>query len=318
MYTPFKQNLIQTQFGLILSKVRFRNFIDKNIIKSLLDCSEKTVERRLKTLKLIHMKNELIDCLIDYEAGIDTSSLACRLNCSEVNINSLARRHQVTRPLGFKNTLKSDFNFFDSIDTEEKAYILGFFAADGCITDHEMKIALSSVDIDILYKIKEAMHSEVLIRNYETTCSLNNKQSNVSVFSIASQYMVKSLRALGYDKDKTTTCKFPSISNKMYIHFIRGYFDGDGSMTKYVTNGYTKYSLNICGTESFLLTLKSFIEENYNFNFNSKLTKRFNTDNCCYSLNMSGKHNCMQFLSLLYDDSSIYLDRKYNKYMSFY
>ena len=51
--------------------------------------------------------------------------------------------------------------------------------------------------------------------------------------------------------------------------------------------------------------------------FNSKISKRFDTKNCCYELKMSGKQNVIHLLSILYDNSSIYLDRKYNKYLDF-
>lgn len=127
MYTSHKQISIEQELNSILSLVRFKNFIDKADIQNLLKCSEKTSERRLNKLNLTHMKNTLIDCLIDYENGIETKILAERLNCSEVNINALAKRHNISRPIGFRNVLKSDFEFFDNINTEEKAYILRIF-----------------------------------------------------------------------------------------------------------------------------------------------------------------------------------------------
>lgn len=317
MYTPQKYLKIQTDITLLKNSVRFKNFIDKNEAKNILKKSDRTVERRIKEAGLIHMKNELIDCLIQYTKGVSTKQLANLLQCSEVNINALARRHNIERPVGFNNILKSDFEFFDSIDTEEKAYILGFFAADGCITDYEMKIHLSSKDKEILWKIKKALKSEVEIRDRTNICSLTNKSVEVSMFNISSQYLVNSLKNLGFTSNKTIDCKFPPIPKEVYLYFIRGYFDGDGSFTKYLTNSSTKYCLNLCGTESFLLFIKDYLESLNLFKFNKKLTKRFNTENCCLSLNMSGKKNCIQFLNLLYKDSNIHLDRKYNKYLSF-
>ena len=53
------------------------------------------------------------------------------------------------------------------------------------------------------------------------------------------------------------------------------------------------------------------------YNFNSKISKRFDTKNCCYELKMSGKQNVIHLLSILYDNSFIYLDIKYNKYLDF-
>lgn len=193
----------------------------------------------------------------------------------------------------------------------------GFFAADGCITDYEMRFGISSKDINILNKIKTVMDSESEIKSYKNYGSFINS-SDVSVFSISNQYLVKTLRDLGFDNNKTVSCTFPNISEDFYLPFIRGYFDGDGSLTKYVANdGYERYSCSICGTESFLLFVKNYLEQKYNCKFNSKLTKRFDTENCCYALTMSGKKNSIHFLNLLYKDSNIFLDRKYNKYLSF-
>lgn len=180
-----------------------------------------------------------------------------------------------------------------------------------------MKIALASIDQDILLKIKSAMNSDVPIKHRINKCSFTNKDSSISIFSISSQYLVQSIRNLGFDSNKTISCTFPNIPKELYIHFIRGFFDGDGSMSKYITENSIKFSISMCGTESFLLFIKNYLESNYDFKFNTKLYKRFDTENCCYSLKMSGKNNCIRFLSLLYDQSSIFLDRKYNKYLSF-
>lgn len=312
MYIPHKQNSIKLELDLIKSKVKFKNFIDKKEIQIILSCSSKTAERRIEKLSLLHMESKLIDLLIEYESGINTKMLASKYNCSEVNINALARRHNIKRPPGFINNIKSDFTFFDNIDSEEKSYILGFFAADGCISKYEFKFAISSKDIDILEKIKKSMKSDVSIRTRPNITKYS--KSDVSIFSISSVYLVNTLQNLGFTSNKTLECSFPDIPENLYLHFLRGYFDGDGSFSEYTIKGYKKYSLSICGTEDFLLSIKNILESKYNCKFNTKLSKRFDTENCCYSLNMSGKKNVLHLLNLLYTDSTIFLDRKYNKF----
>ena len=222
------------------------------------------------------------------------------------------------------NRIKSDFTFFDNIDCEEKAYILGFIAADGCInfTNYMLKIAISEIDVDILRKIKYQIRSDNKILYEEGRKGIINGKEfiskPVSILQINNKYLINSLKNLGFDNKKTISCKFPDIPEHLYLHFIRGYFDGDGSMSKYTSNdGYTRYSSSICGTESFLLFLKDYLEKEFNIKFNSKLEKRFDTENCCYTLRISGKKNTIHFLNTLYKNSNIYLDRKYNKYLSF-
>lgn len=206
----------------------------------------------------------------------------------------------------------------------KKLIFYGFIAADGCInfTQYLLKLKISEIDVDVLRKIKTEMKSDnkILYEPGKNTV-IRGKEcftKPTAIFQINNKYLINSLKNLGFDNNKTISCSFPNISEDFYLPFIRGYFDGDGSLTKYTANdGYERYSCTMCGTESFLLFIKSYLEQKYNCKFNSKLTKRFDTENCCYSLTMSGKKNCIHFLNLLYKDSNIYLDRKYNKYLSF-
>jgi hypothetical protein len=317
MYLPIKQDVIIKELTLLKS-LSFKNLIDKNDVMRILNCSEKTAERRLFKAGLFHVKNDVINLLKDYDKGLTTSELAIKYNCSLVNVNALAKRHNFKRPVDWLNTIKADYNFFDIINTEEKAYILGFIAADGYVGDYELKIALNSKDIEILEKIKICLKSDVKIKTFTQLCTFTGKITNVCSLSFSNLHMISKLRSLGFTRNKTTDFKFPNIPKEFFIHFIRGYFDGDGSMSKSLCkDGYTRYCASIAGTKSFLNEVKSLIEADCSIKFNTKLYKRFNTENCCYALTLSGKQNVNTFLDLLYKDSSIFLDRKYNKYLSF-
>ena len=65
-------------------------------------------------------------------------------------------------------------DFFNKIDTEEKAYWLGFLYADGCIvtrskckkvTPMSLELVLSSIDINHLYKFLNSLESNIEIKN---------------------------------------------------------------------------------------------------------------------------------------------------------
>lgn len=126
MYIPHKQEAINKELEIIKS-IAYKTFVDKYEVMKLLNCSEKTVERRLKRLGFTHTLNKIIHMLKDFESGITTKELAIKYNCSEVNINAIAKRHNILRSVGFSNKIKSNFQFFDNIDTEEKAYVLRIF-----------------------------------------------------------------------------------------------------------------------------------------------------------------------------------------------
>lgn len=134
----------------------------------------------------------------------------------------------------FERIYKINDSFFDEIDCEEKAYILGFMYADGCneINPEKCKYSISMSqlhqDIDILEKINQAMNS-----NYPIQIRLqkeNRKQK--CVLSISSKKLSNALCKLGCSKAKTFLIRFPKenqyFNENLMHHFIRGYFDGDG------------------------------------------------------------------------------------------
>ena len=88
---------------------------------------------------------------------------------------------------------------------------------------------------------------------------------------------------------------------------------GDGSFTRDKNN---KYTFSLEGTELFLNFIKEYLSLTYNVKFNTKLYKRYDTENCCYTLKASGKNNVIKILDLLYKNSNLYLERKYNKYLN--
>lgn len=134
----------------------------------------------------------------------------------------------------FERKYTVDHNFFNTIDTEEKAYILGFLYADGCNTYDKSKckyiisIAQLEQDIDILNKILFSLHSNYKL--YKIVQSENNKIKYK--VEIASKRMSLDLIKVGCSPRKTFTITFPDenlyFKKNLYPHFIRGYFDGDG------------------------------------------------------------------------------------------
>ena len=291
----------------------FFGMIDKKIVQSKFDISEKTSERILRRNNLRHVSLENIEKLKMYIDGISTSEIAKKFNVSEVSINALARRHNIKRPVGFLNDIVFDYFYFDNIDTEEKAYTLGFIYADGHVGDKEVKIAIKSSDINILNKIKSSMNGDFNISI--STNSNNFGVCEVARLSFSNSHTIQKLREIGIKSNKTTDCDFPNLDNSLIKHFIRGYMDGDGSFSRYRScDGYIRYSFSFVGTKSFLEVLQAKIMEN-GFNVFIESSKRFNTTNCCYSIRGSGKKNTISFLDWIYSDSNIYLDRKYDKYL---
>ena len=151
-----------------------------------------------------------------------------------------------------------DDNYF-STENSNMAYLLGFLASDGTVDkkNNRIKIGLSSIDKEFLVKIKEELKYEGDILNYITSNGFS-----VSELTFTSQQIKKDLARYNIVPNKTFTFKFPKNLNKKYwIDFIRGYFDGDGSVS---TAGNNAIRWQICSaTKNVLETIVDFFYEEY-------------------------------------------------------
>src|SRR5690625_4863412 len=128
------------------------------------------------------------------------------------------------------------------------AYILGFFFADGMVARDTQVISFSQKEKYILKNIRSEIKSNHPI--------IKNKKTGVYILNLNSKIMRKDLMDIhGVMPNKARTIKFPTIPDEYLSHFIRGYFDGDGFVN------YEKYFVSIVGgSEEFMLTLRDNIE----------------------------------------------------------
>src|SRR5690606_21393784 len=143
--------------------------------------------------------------------------------------------------LKIKMNKKYNFNesFFETIDTEEKAYWLGFIAADGNINDRgenkskSLHIGLSFKDKNHLLKFMiNINYSHLLIEIKERI--INLKKRRYVRLNLNSKKMYNDLLDKGITPRKSLTLKPPkNVPKDLVRHWIRGYFDGDGSVHIY-------------------------------------------------------------------------------------
>lgn len=204
--------------------------------------------------------------------------------------------------------------FFDTIDSEEKAYWLGFIYADGCITRRRitdtLEIKLSETDREHLEKFKTALQSEHHIGTYISTNGYNIGKTYCSL-AITNQHLVDGLISCGVIYQKTHILQFPSenqVPKHLMSHFIRGYFDGDGSVYCHQDSGAGGVSFT--GTENMLRgilnELKSVVPTA------TKIYKYKNKD--IYDLKVGGFNCFKRCYEFLYNNATIYLERKKNKF----
>ena len=130
-------------------------------------------------------------------------------------------------------------------------------------------------------------------------------------WGITNKHLWNTLNNLGCTPRKSLTLQFPNISEKLEIPFIRGYFDGDGCLSYYQKTKILPKA-SFLGTRQFLVKIQAILN---NFNIKSSLVKDSRMENTLV-LNISST-NSLDFLDLVYSNSSIYLDRKYKRYKIF-
>lgn len=199
---------------------------------------------------------------------------------------------------------KSNELFFEIIDSIEKAWILGFLYADGCVSGNRLSVQLAEKDLEIIQKIKNILGFQGKL--YKST---SNGKPQVSLM-LTSTKMTNDLRSIGCSERKTHTLKFPSLDEYLIPHFVRGYFDGDGCIT------YNKHrngpKINIKSTEKFLSFLKGVLSS---LGISSSLYKQNHAE--VYNLDISGYNSVVRFGNMIYKDSESAnrMDRKFNRFI---
>lgn len=124
------------------------------------------------------------------------------------------------------NKYKIPQDMFDNIDSEFKAYLLGWIISDGHIKKNGFTIKIHNRDIDILLKLRDGISKDLFIKE---------NKNNMITLDVNSQVLQKRLLELlklkSYGEKSKTVC-FPDIREDLRIHCIRGIFDGDGSVRK--------------------------------------------------------------------------------------
>lgn len=207
-------------------------------------------------------------------------------------------------------------HIFDTIDTEEKAYWLGFLEADGY--NHEshkcVAIRLSYDDYHHLEKFKEFVQYTGPIYTFERLTPTSKTLKKYCELNLCSVIFSETLAKLGCIQGKTYTLEFPSISEHLIPAFIRGYFDGDGCISIGKIHRRNKeestYQLTFTGRVEFISVINNYI--NKETQHLSKL--HVCTGNFAKNLHYTGRKICIKILHYIYKNANIYLDRKYQIY----
>lgn len=215
-----------------------------------------------------------------------------------------------------KPKYKINCEFFKTIDTENKAYFLGILYADGYIHDKRKTISLSlqEDDVDILIKLKNAIETNKPLQYIKKEEGIKNQFR--LVITRASIYNDIKKWGLYQNKSLTITPKYiTNLNDELLRHFLRGYYDGDGSITYYKVRNTVNSTVSIACTIEFYSFFSDFIYKK--LNIKTIKGKRFKDNSNCYDLRICGNRRVIKFLSFIYKDSNIFMDRKKIKFIDF-
>lgn len=262
---------------------------------------------------MLHKVDEEI-VIEKYEEGLSGIQIGKDLNIKTYQVHYILDKHGVKKRKNGQNWKKytAKYDFFETIDTEEKAYWLGFIAADGYVTNrNQIGITLSTKDRSHLEKFKKAISSTHKIYNYvyDTTYKKDTEYSRIL---ITSDKMKKDLVSKGILEQKTFLLEFPVTESNLIKDYIRGYIDGDGSISKTLSDSglLYEYQLKVMGRKDFLQGILKFLKQEH-----QTLFKRHDDETDNYYFSIGGNIQVEKVLDLIYGNANIYLNRKYQRYL---
>lgn len=256
-------------------------------------------------------EEDVLDIVYKYSSGISAEQIAVQYNVSDDTIIKKLRELGIE----IRNRIyRLDEEYFDVIDNQNKAYILGLLYADGCNNTQTRSVILSLQEEDshILYQIRDELHSDQPIKTIKNH-DKNEKWKNMCKIEINSRHMSETLERCGVVRAKSLILTFPEwLDTSLYSHFIRGYFDGDGHIAKQEH----KYNMSIVGTESFCKRVQEILREDVGIE--CKMYVSTSLEKTTRTLMITKRDDSKKFFDYVYKDANLYLHRKFDVYKNKY
>lgn len=247
------------------------------------------------------------DVIAAYTAGESGMSIATRFGVAFQTIfRGMAKRGCVAR----RRTYSLNESFFDVIDNEDKAYFLGLLYADGYNNERLGNVEITLIDRPILEQFAKAIGygGQIAVRAPKNERCLESYR-----LTLCSRKLSGQLARLGCGTRKSKTLTFPDwLNENLRHHFIRGYFDGDGSVhvgkPQKTRPGHMNWG--IVGTEVFCRSVShEFVSA---FGFPGCIRKSPLCD--MWYLGYCGNGRAKLLADYLFRDATLWIDRKRVKF----
>ncbi len=272
--------------------------------------------RTPKGAKLTQLPQE---AYLEYERGASYEDIKNKYKVSYTTVKKLLTQNGIKTRSFWEQCQKYTLNknYFDIIDAEQKAYWLGFLYADGCNYHAAglLSINLAEKDKGHLELLKNHIGSNYPLKRIENKGFKDYPVSICYGLCIYSRYLTDKLTKVGCHPNKTFSVEFPTqnqVPKSLIRHFIRGYLDGDGCISVYKTKKakyFKSVSINICGNKPFLIEMSNILTDELKIKMPLYKTRGI------FELRTSSRGNIDKLLEWIYKDATVYLDRKYQKFI---
>lgn len=254
-----------------------------------------------------YSETEITIARIQYQTGLPLAKIANELGRDPKGLYRLFKRLDIpvrSRSEALKQYYCNE-RYFETIDTEGKAYWLGFIMADGCIHvpsrgSPRLIIGLHKKDIDHLYRLK---------RSLQSSHKIQMRSDGAVVLTITSRKICEDLMSYGVVPRKSGREVFPAIIHeKLAHHFFRGYIDGDGSWSyrkhKRARNGRA-LSLSICGGPHVIENFSSWAQS-----ITGRSSPKIRPSGLSSTIQYGGNILVPKLAMAIYQNAEIFLPRK--------
>ena len=232
------------------------------------------------------------------EKPVSISQIASEFNLCNVTVSKILKRENVS--LWSRQDLNRGYlkvDYFQEIDTEIKAYLLGLFAADGCIytvnSDKFFTIQLKQEDADMIEFVKNELKAPRKI--------VKDKRDESLSISITNTSFVCHLIKNGVTEGKSNRF-LPNLPENLMPHYIRGLFDGDGSIVIRKAHSYgnaMRCCVVILAHSNLIEQLRDYLEDKLkvsHLNF-------CNDGGDSHSIRYSSRHDFIAVTNFMYTDA---------------
>lgn len=254
-----------------------------------------------------YMRQHIDRAVALHESGMNPRQIGEIVGRSGNAVRAWLKNHGSYRTIG-PRIYPLNEGYFDEIDTEEKAYWLGMITSDGWLKEpHVIGLSLNASDRVHVERFRSSI-------GYEGPLYKHAMRGFVSYrVQVSSRKMVSSLCRYGLHQNKSLTV-MPSVNMfdaRLHRHYWRGVFDGDGCIS--CSHRDATWQLTLVGSKYVVGGLREFVLAN---GIVSKAKVRLGSGGRIHLITYGGKQLPLFVASLMYDDTTVSLQRKYDRYMA--